>query len=68
MLLLFWVVLSCDPDRNGNGRMKISFERNILSVTWYKTVTQINLSINSGVLWYKMKGNIYFQNAWLVSS
>ena len=51
------VVLSCDPDRNGNGRMKISFECNTLSVTWNKTVTQINLSINSGVLWYKMKGN-----------
>ena len=39
------MVLSCDPDRNGNGRMKILFECNTLSVTWYKTVTQINLSI-----------------------
>ena len=58
----------CDPDRNDNGQMKISFERNTLKVTWYKTVTQINLSIDPDVLWYKMKGNKYFQNTCSVTS
>ena len=56
------MVFSCDPDKNGNGQMKISFERNTLKVTWCETVTQINLSINPGVLLYKMKGNKYFHN------
>ena len=48
--------------------MKISFERNTLKVTWYKTVTQINLSINPDVLWYNMKGNKNFQNTCSVTS
>ena len=62
------MVFACDPDRNGNGQMKISFERNTLKVTWYETVTYINLSINQGVLWYKMKGDKYFHNTYSVTS
>ena len=63
-----WVVFSCDQDRNDNGQMKISFVCNTLKVTLYETVTQINLSNNPGVLWYKMKGNKYFHNTYSVTS
>ena len=50
----YFFYFSCDSDRNENGQIKI-----YLRVTCYETVTQIDLSINPGILRYSMKRNTY---------